>query len=259
MSNQINLIGIPFDKKSSFLRGAALAPSLIRQTLHNGSYNMTAENGIDIEKDRSINDLGDLSVNTFEEIFSQLSLNVTTKEPFLFLGGDHSITFPIVKRMHELHGAFDILHFDAHGDLYDEYEEDKFSHACPFARIMENKFAERLIQIGVRTINQHQKEQVKRFGVEVYGMRDLHLPKQLRFDKPLYISIDVDGFDPAFAPGVSHQEAGGLTPRYVIDFLQDLKCPIIGADIVEFNPVRDHAGITAALCAKLMKELISIM
>jgi len=90
-------------------------------------------------------------------------------------------------------------------------------------------------------------------------MRDLHLTKQLQFDKPLYISIDVDGFDPAFAPGVSHQEAGGLTPRFVIDFLQDLNCPIIGADIVEFNPVRDHAGITAALCVKLLKELVSIM
>ncbi|MEL6926831.1 MAG: agmatinase family protein, partial [Bacteroidota bacterium] len=244
----IQLLGIPYDQKSSFLRGPAQAPALIRQTLHNGAYNYCAENGVDILRDRTVSDLGDLQVTAYEDLHVQLSQKLKTTLPTLFLGGDHSVTFPIVKRMHELHGEFDILHFDAHGDLYDEFEGDRFSHACPFARIMEAGLAKRLVQVGVRTLNPHQREQVQRFGVEVIGMRDLHLTKQLHFKRPLYISIDIDGFDPAFAPGVSHQEAGGLTPRFVIDLLQDLQTPIIGADIVEFNPVRDHAGITAALC-----------
>ena len=259
MSKTIHLLGIPFDKKSSFLQGPAQAPALIRQTLHNGAYNYTAENGVDIQKDRRVKDMGDLKVNNYQDIFDHLSVNVLTTAPHLFLGGDHSISYPIVKRLNEIHGAFDILHFDAHGDLYDSFEGDPFSHACPFARIMENKLANRLVQIGIRTLNAHQKEQAEKFGVEIYTMQNINLTKQLQFKNPLYISIDIDGFDPAFAPGVSHQEPGGLTPRFVINFLHQLEVPIISADIVEFNPIRDYSGITAALCAKLMKELIGIL
>ena len=144
--------------------------------------------------------------------------------------------------------------------MYDEFEGDRYSHACPFARILEEKLTGRLVQLGVRTFNPHQREQVARFGVEVIEMKDFEAKAaSLVFQKPLYLSLDLDAFDPAFAPGVSHHEPGGLTTREVLRLLQNIPVPIIGADIVEYNPHRDVAGMTAALAAKLVKEIAAKM
>lgn len=115
----------------------------------------------------------------------------------------------------------------------------------------------RLVQIGVRTLNKHQREQAERFGVTQVEMRDLGRIS-FAFERPLYISIDLDGFDPAYAPGVSHHETGGLTPRDVIDLLLDIEAPLVGADVVEYNPDRDINGVTAVLAAKLVKELAAL-
>ena len=175
------------------------------------------------------------------------------------LGGDHSITFPIIKAHHQNYPILDILHIDAHADLYDEFESDKYSHACPFARILENGFAVRLVQVGIRTLNTHQAEQAKKFKVEIHEMRNLDLSKIPKFKNPLYISLDMDAFDPAFAPGVSHHEPGGLTSRQVIDLIQSIDTEVIGADIVEYNPKRDFQNMTAFLAAKMMKEILAKM
>lgn len=174
----------------------------------------------------------------------------------LTLGGDHSITFPIIKAHHKKYPIIDILHIDAHSDLYDTFEGDKHSHACPFARIMENGFAARLVQVGIRTLNTHQAEQAKKFNVEIHQMKNLDLSTIPKFKNPLYISLDMDGFDPAFAPGVSHHEPGGLTSRQVIDLIQSIDSEVIGADIVEYNPTRDFQNMTAFLAAKMMKEIL---
>ncbi|MEZ4851779.1 MAG: agmatinase [Bacteroidia bacterium] len=254
----INLLGIPYDNKSSFLRGSAQAPSIIRQILHNTSSSYVAENGVDIMDDVRLEDLGDLKVQNYLQISHQIKA-LQKSSPFIFLGGDHSITYQTVIAMNEKHGPFDILVFDAHTDLYDNFQGDRYSHACPFARIMEDNLAGNLIQVGIRTVNAHQWEQAHKYGVEVITMREIDRLSQLSLTNPLYISIDLDAFDPAFAPGVSHHEPGGLTPREVINFLHKIDAPIIGADIVEYNPTRDHQNITAALAAKLLKELTGIM
>ena len=153
----------------------------------------------------------------------------------------------------------DILHIDAHADLYQEYEGDPYSHACPFARIMEDKLAERLVQFGIRTLNPHQKEQIERFGVEVNQMEGVGSFEYPKFENPVYLSLDLDGFDPAYAPGVSHHEAGGLSSRQVIDLIRNFEGTLVGADLVEYNPHRDHQDMTAYLSAKLMKEIIGRM
>ena len=153
----------------------------------------------------------------------------------------------------------DILHIDAHADLYHEYEGDPYSHACPFARIMENGFAVKLVQVGIRTLNPHQKEQAEKYGVDIHEMRNLDVKTIPKFQNPLYISLDMDGFDPAFAPGVSHHEPGGLSSRQVIELIQSINTPVVGADIVEYNPDRDFQDMTAYLAAKMMKELIGKM
>ncbi|MBA0808552.1 hypothetical protein Gohar_024281, partial [Gossypium harknessii] len=185
----------------------------------------------------------------------------TLQDPLrpLVLGGDHSISFPVVRAVSEkLGGPVDILHLDAHPDIYDCFEGNKYSHASSFARIMEGGYARRLLQVGIRSITTEGREQGKRFGVEQYEMRtfskDCHFLENLKLGegvKGVYISVDVDCLDPAFAPGVSHIEPGGLSFRDVLNILHNLEGNLVAADVVEFNPQRDTVdGMTAMVAAK---------
>jgi arginase family enzyme len=151
------------------------------------------------------------------------------------------------------------VHFDAHPDLYDELLGNRLSHASPFARIMERGLASDLWQYGIRTLNPHQRTQVARFGVHCHEMRHhacWPLPTQ---PGPLYVSIDLDALDPAFAPGVAHQEPGGLSVRQLLDLLFQLPGPVVGADVVEYLPQRDVGDVTAVVAAKLARELAGLM
>jgi agmatinase len=175
------------------------------------------------------------------------------------LGGDHSVTYPILRAVGRRHPALTILHIDAHPDLYDEFEGDRFSHACPFARIMEEGLAKRLVQVGIRTINAHQRSQAERFGVEIIDMRAWERGVRPTVSGEVYLSIDLDGLDPAYAPGVSHREPGGLSVRDVLTLVQSTGGTLIGADVVEYNPTQDFAGVTATVAAKIVKELAGRM
>ncbi len=116
--------------------------------------------------------------------------------------------------------------------------------------------AVRLVQTGIRTMNGHQREQADKFFVEVHEMKDgLDWLKTLEFDGPVYISLDMDCLDPAFAPGVSHHEPGGMSTRQVLDIIGQFKGCVIGADIVEVNPKRDIDSMTAMVAAKFLKEI----
>lgn len=256
--SKIIIQGIKYDEKSSYQRGPRLAPPLIREALNCGSANMFAENLISIENSR-IEDKGDFEVSEYFDIEKLTENHLDLDVKVLTLGGDHSITYPIIKAHSKKYSRLDILHIDAHCDLYDDYEGDKYSHACPFARIMENELAVRLVQVGIRTLNTHQAEQAEKYNVEIHQMKDLNLSAIPKFTNPLYISLDMDGFDPAFAPGVSHHEPGGLTSRQVIDLIQNIDSEIVGADIVEYNPNRDFQNMTAFLAAKMMKEILGKM
>ncbi len=255
---KILIRGIQYDEKSSFQRGPALAPPLIREALYSGSYNMFTEQLISID-DLEITDHGDFVISEYFEIEEITEKHLESNAKILTLGGDHSITFPIIKAFNKKYPSLDILHIDAHCDLYDIFEGDPYSHACPFARIMENGYANRLVQVGIRTLNTHQAEQAGRFNVEIHQMKNLKLSSIPQFKNPVYISLDLDGIDPAFAPGVSHHEPGGLTSREVIQIINSIDTPIVGADIVEYNPDRDYQNMTAYLAAKLMKELLGKM
>lgn len=252
----ISLIGIPFDEKSSFLKGCSKAPGLIRESLNSYAINSFAENGVDIRNENII-DRGDFSVKELLEIVNIADEFLRKGDNILAMGGDHSITYPLVKAYSEYYSGIEILHIDAHPDLYDELEGDRLSHACPFARIMEEKLASRLVQVGIRTINTHQREQAEKFSVEIIAMKEFSVTDVPVFSNPVYISVDLDGIDPAFAPGVSHHEPGGLSSRQVIDIIGNINVPVIGGDVVEYNPERDISGITSALAAKLVKEILS--
>jgi arginase family enzyme len=124
---------------------------------------------------------------------------------------------------------------------------------------MEEGLADRLIQVGLRTINDHHREQFKRYRVEVIEARHCASDLALDFRTPVYISVDMDGLDPAFAPGVSHREPGGLSTRQVIDLIQSVNQPVIAADVVEYNPRCDISNITATVAAKLVREIAGAM
>jgi len=256
--DKITLQGILYDQKSSYLKGPALAPPLIRKAYHSDSANYFAENGMEILPEL-FDDKGDFEIEDYFDIEKITTKNLAPRKPLITLGGDHSITFPLLKAFHEINGKVDILHIDAHNDLYHEFEGDPYSHACPFARIMENNLANRLVQIGIRTLSQHQKEQADKFEVEIIQMKDFDLADLPKFENPIYLSLDIDALDPAFAPGVSHHEPGGLSTREVLTIIQNINVPILGADIVEYNPARDITEMTAMVCGKFLREIVAKM
>ncbi|MBI3789871.1 MAG: arginase family protein [Gemmatimonadetes bacterium] len=209
-------------------------------------------------------DAGDLALPETPEAAALITAGVgrviAAGQRPLALGGDHSVTFPVLRAIHAAFGPVTILHVDAHSDLYHEFEGDPFSHACPFARIMEAGLASRLVQVGIRTLNAHQRAQAARFGVEVIDMRAWAAgARPAPLHGPVYCSIDLDGLDPAHAPGVSHREPGGLTVREVLTVVQALPSPLVGADVVEYNPDVDLGGVTAHVGAKIASELAGQM
>jgi agmatinase len=258
-SATVRLIGLPTDSHSSFLRGPAAAPAAIRAALWSDHGNAAAECGLELGTDIQVEDIGDLPLDETDQDLGRISIAAREARAAgavpVFLGGDHMVTFPIVGGLAEDHGAVNILHFDAHPDLYEDFGGDPLSHASPFARIKERGFARRLVQVGIRTLNRHCRQQVETYGVEVVEMRDFAADRVPIPDAPLYVSIDMDALDPAFAPGVSHHEPGGLTVRDVLTVLNRIPGPIVGADVVEYNPTRDINGMTAVVAAKFVKEL----
>jgi arginase len=265
------LLGVPWDLSSSYVRGAADGPPLIRQALWSPSTNTATELGIAIEPG-ALDDAGDLALGEdaaeARAAIEAAVRGILARERLpVVLGGDHSVSYPVLRAWRDTPVAA-ILHIDAHGDLYDEFPlpepgqprglGDRYSHACPFARIMEDGLTGRLVQIGVRTITPHLAAQASRFGVESYGMDRWRSAPVEDLPGPLYVSLDLDGLDPAFAPGVAHPEPGGLSTRDVVELLHRIQAPIAGIDIVEYNPGNDHRDLTARVAAKLLKEALAV-
>jgi arginase len=249
------VLGIPFDEYSSFLKGAVQGPARIREVLDSDSGNWFTENLLGLGDEDSFIDIGDLKVFDFlEDIEPVITDILQQKGKILTLGGDHSITYPIIKAYSKFFGDLNILQFDAHPDLYHEYAGNPYSHGCQFARIMEKGLVKRLVQVGIRAMTWHQKEQADRFNVEIIEMKDFRPDMNFNFEGPVYISLDLDGLDPAFAPGVSHLEPGGLSVRDILSVIHKLENPVVGADIVELNPIRDINNMTATVAGKFLKE-----
>jgi arginase len=262
----IQVLGIPYDGNGSFLKGPAFAPPRIRLMEKEGSANSFSENGTDISEGFNYIDAGDISFpdNRPEQVYAVIRKEIAaalqkTPDKILSIGGDHSISFPVIDAFTDVYPDLHILHLDAHADLYENFDNNPFSHASPFARIMEKGKVRSLTQVGIRTLNSHQREQAKKYGVTVIEMKDFSFDFIDQLEGPLYISLDLDVLDPAFAPGVSHHEPGGLSTRDIIKIIQRVPVQIVGADIVEYNPVRDINSMTAMVAYKLFKELVAVM
>jgi arginase len=255
------LLGVPFDAESSFARGAALAPAAVRAACASPSTNRWSESGVDLEP--ILEDAGDVDcLGDHAAVRDRISARVAAlvgegRRP-IAIGGDHSVSFPLVRGIAPAIAAT-LIHVDAHPDLYPDFEGNRHSHACPFARIMEAGLVRRLVQVGIRTMSGVQRTNAERHGVEVIDMPAWARGARPEVQGPVYLSIDLDGLDPAFAPGVSHPEPGGLSTRDVITLIQSIRGPLIAADVVELNPTFDVRDLTARVAAKLVKEIAAKM
>jgi arginase len=292
----VALLGLPTDEASSYLRGAARGPAAIREALYSSSTNLSTESGLDLEMDPRFLDVGDLDLPHLagvagddEEVEgededrdaegSEAERGETTRRRIeeaattlleqgarvLALGGDHAVTYPLLRAHAQHHEDLTVVQVDAHPDLYHHFEGDRWSHACVFARVLEADLVTRLVQVGVRGMNPVQRRQADRFGVEVLDFSRLETRQRRRsgwvpaIQGPVYLSLDLDALDPSCAPGVSHPEPGGLMTREVLHLIQSLDGPLVGADVVELNPARDVYDLTARTAAKLVKEIAARM
>ena len=255
--------GLPCDSQSTFRRGSAEGPSRIRLAYDGRGYNATTELGADLSG--LVSDEGDWRPagdwdGTWEDYRARAEAVFAREAVPFFAGGDHAVTIPLVEALEVLDEPVHVVQIDAHPDLYPEFDGDRWSHACVGARILEMEHVDSLTQIGIRTLNQPQLEVARRHAgrLTVLEARDapfrpsdlMHIPD----GAPVYLTVDLDGFDPAFAPGVSHPVPGGLTPRQVLGLIQEAPWRFVGMDAVEVNPSLDSGDRTALLAARLLHE-----
>ncbi|MFW9913997.1 MAG: agmatinase [Candidatus Thorarchaeota archaeon] len=262
-----SIIGAPFEHKSSYKPGTSQAPDAIRQASENiETYSI--QEGIDLA-DLGILDIGNVSVGErkiqtyLSKLKSSILKALDNSTIPVILGGEHTITLsslePFSKSL--------FIVFDAHADLRNEWLGSRYSHACVFRRFLEELPSDQLIQLGVRAMCKEEVEFAKQESIRQINPREFSkkgskgileevLSYTSNFDS-IYISVDMDGFDPAFAPGVGTPEANGLTPREFFDIIYGLDAPIKGLDIVEIVPAIDPSGITAILAARIIFEALA--
>ncbi|MDD1764094.1 MAG: agmatinase [Methanobacteriaceae archaeon] len=249
------LLGVPFDSTTTYRPGARYGPLLLRESSYNfESYNLY----LDKELEAEFYDMGDMQIvpGNFKKTCKQVQF--TIKEILnlglvpLVMGGDHSISYPVTRAL-DIRKA-SVIHFDAHTDLRDDYAGEKYSHATVMRRIFELK-PQRIIQIGVRSSSEEEVEFARENGVVQFTARDVRKGIDVVVDNlaslegPIYVTVDMDVLDPAYAPSVGTPAPGGLSPLELETLILSLKdIDIMGLDVVEVSSssVGDITSINAA-------------
>jgi agmatinase len=275
----VAVVGVPFDSGVTYRPGARFGPAHIRQASRLlRPYNPA----LDAQpfRDAQIVDAGDIAANPFdiEEAIQQTraglaALMTSTGRPVLSLGGDHTIALPALQAVHAVHGPVALVHFDAHLDTWDTYFDAPYTHGTPFRRASEQGLIVKgsSAHVGIRGSLYDRQDLLDdtELGFTVVHCRDIDrigidgvLSRVIERvgEHPVYISIDIDVLDPAFAPATGTPEAGGMTSRELLAVLRGLNgLRLVGADIVEVSPAYDHAEITAVAAANVAYELLTIM
>ena len=277
-SADIAVVGIPFDAGTSFRPGARFAPSHIRESSRLlRPYNPGQDaNPFALAQ---VVDAGDIPVNPFsideavQQIEAGLDELLAQGLKLVTLGGDHTIAYPTLKSLHKVHGPITVIHFDAHLDTWDTYFGTPLTHGTPFRRASEDGLIDQTssLHVGIRgpLYDKSDLEDDARLGFAIIKSDDLDsqgaetVIERIRNrvgDKPVYVSIDIDVLDPAFAPGTGTPEIGGLTSREMLKLIRSLDVlNLVGVDIVEVSPAYDHAQITGLAAANLAYELITLL
>ncbi|MFQ6125638.1 MAG: agmatinase [Candidatus Heimdallarchaeota archaeon] len=278
--NEANLVvlGICWDRSSSYRQGASAGPPIIRGATTGKLYNSFTENLINLKEKWKIYDAGDIvsKVRELSFITKQIQELYTSipRRKYLFLGGDHLITYFCTKALTSCDNArWGLLYLDAHPDLYESYEGNLYSHACVVRRIIEEGLipAKNILEVGIRapTPEQLTYAQQKNFKIiptsAIIDRGAPNIAKEIvdyfsdKIDQ-LYLSMDLDVLDPSVAPGVGNPEAGGVPTRVIVDIIQGISSLNIHAfDIVELCPPYDCSSITAFAAAKIIRETLGVL
>ncbi|MGH1525227.1 agmatinase [Leifsonia sp. L25] len=274
----IVVAGVPFDSGVSYRPGARFGPNHIREASRLlRPYNPALD--VSPFELTQVADAGDIAVNPFDiaeaiETVQSAAYDLTADGTRLVtLGGDHTISLPLLRAAAERHGPVALLHFDAHLDTWDTYFGAEFTHGTPFRRAFEEGIldTEALSHVGTRgpLYGKKDLDDDHRFGFGIVTSADVYrqgvdeVVAKLRDrigDRPLYISIDVDVLDPAHAPGTGTPEAGGVTSRELLEIIRGfVGLNLIGADVVEVAPAYDHAELTGVAASHLAYDLVSLL
>jgi len=274
----VALVGIPYDGGTSYRSGARYGPRHVReQSSLIRPWNPVLQ--VSPFEKLAVADCGDVDVvpisieGTFAAIERDMRAFVEAGVRPLAVGGDHSITLPILRALARRHGRLGLVHFDAHPDTWDEYFGSKYFHGTTFRRAIEEELIDgrRVVQIGIRgplygadDFDFHREHGLEAIRVEVVKERGTAWAIE-RLQKleggPVYCSFDIDAVDPAYAPATGTPEVGGLTSFEALSLVRGLRgLDLVGADVVEVSPPFDGPGqITSLLAANLLFELLSLL
>ncbi|GAB2551412.1 agmatinase [Leucobacter ruminantium] len=275
----VAILGVPYDGGVSFRPGARFAPSAIREAsrLLRPGYHVELDT-TPVAKKQFV-DAGDVACTPYnigravEQIEAAASKFVGEDKVVIALGGDHTIALPMLRTTAKVHGPVALLHFDAHLDTWDTYFGEPITHGTMFRRAFEEGLLieDRSMHVGIRGPVYDRDDFVRdhEFGFQIIRCSDIDrigVPsaiervKERIGDAPVYLSIDIDVLDPAYAPGTGTPEMGGLHSRELLQLLRGLKgLNIVGADVVEVAPAYDHADTTALAAATLVFDYMALL
>ncbi len=275
----VAILGVPFDSGTSYRPGARFGPQAIRQASRSLRYNFHPVYDTEPFRQIQVADAGDVTCNPYniEEALTQIETAASDllKQAgrMISLGGDHTIALPLLRAMHRQHGPVALVHFDAHLDTWDTYFSAPYTHGTPFRRAAEEGLFDdqSSMHVGIRgpLYSREDLERDAELGFKVIHCDELeehgsaHIAQRI-LDRvgnaPLYLSIDIDVLDPAYAPGTGTPEVAGLSSRELVNILRGLRgLRLIGGDIVEVAPAYDHAEITSLAAASIAFELVNLM
>jgi agmatinase len=275
----VAVIGLPFDSGTSYRSGTRFGPRKIREVslLLWGYNNPLAVRPLDVLR---VVDYGDADVippsilDTMANVEAEVSLALAAGATVLALGGDHSLSLPLLRAHARRHGRLGVVHFDSHPDTWKtEFGGRLYSHGTPFRRALEEELIDpaHYIQVGLRgpTSGNRDWQDARDLGVRVITMDEaaaLGVPAvvaaihTVAAQGPTYVSLDIDAADPAFAPGTGTPEVGGFTSHQLLQLVRGLRgLRLVGFDLVEVSPPFDHSDITAILAANLAFEFLSLL
>lgn len=275
----VAIVGVPFDSGTTYRSGARFGPRSIRSSsLLLWGFNRAF--GVSPTDELKIVDYGDVSVvpvdisATMENIAEEASSIIQAGATIVALGGDHSISLPLLRAHAAQHGTLAVVHFDSHPDTWDrEFNDQPYSHGTPFRRAIEEKLIapDAYVQVGIRGPFDIPKGQSEPAGAGVSMLTidrvfDMGIPAVIDEigmvigDRPVYVSLDIDSADPAFAPGTGTPEVGGLSSYQLLQLVRGLRgLNMVGFDLVEVCPAYDHGDITSILAANLAFEFLSLL
>jgi agmatinase/guanidinopropionase len=276
---QVAVVGVPYDGSTSYRSGTRFGPRAIReQSMLLWGYN-NALGAAPFQKLRIV-DYGDVEVvpvdvvATHRAVEQQVDTIVAQGVQVIGLGGDHSIALPLLRAHARRHGPLAVVHFDAHPDTWDrEFGEHKYSHGTPFRRAIEEGLIDTsaYVQIGIRgpTAGPQDYVDAVQLGARMITLDEalergvasvMEEVRQRMAGKAVYVSLDIDAVDPAFAPGTGTPEVGGFSSHQMLQLVRGLKgLNLVGFDLVEVSPPFDHGHITAILAANLVFEYLSLL